>query len=170
MYSEATSMRRGTFPRAGAVRHEWVDVGSHCWGALFIQDDTGRVLVLPRAEGLRDMPHQETLPGAEEDKRRVESRLEEDEPVCVSGTVRALPELLTALRSGELVPPFPQETLNELLRLEREGKPLPCFFGADVEVAGMSYPVLFSKTMSTTRNLLLAGGGLVGAAVLFAAL
>lgn len=145
--------------------------GDNARGVFFIREGAGEALVAPtydsadinKAYASRTDEHYGEAPTIE---RRAEKHIAPGETVSVLGTPRPLPQFIQFLRLNTDVS-VPTDTLNELLRLEREGSQLLCFFGDGVERVSDQPPQDYEeRTRSGASTLvwlgaaLLAGGAL----------
>lgn len=167
---ELTEKTRGYELRARPYRE--VSAGGNAHGAFFIKEGAGEALVLPTfasADINKDFAEQER--DYYDETRMIEKRAEKHiatgETVSVLGTPRPLNELIHFLRGNTGVS-VPADMLGELLRLEKEGGSLLCFFGDGVERVSDQPPAEYAeRARSGGASLVWLGAALLAAGVLW---
>lgn len=148
------------------------NVGNNARGAFFIKEGGSEALVLPtfdsadinKAAVAGDREAGEDGGAAGE---RAERYIAPGETVSVLGTPRTLTEMVQFLRTNTDVS-VPTDMLGELLKREREGSSLLCFFGDGVERVSDQPPAEYAeRARSGGASLVWIGAGLLAAGVLW---
>jgi len=144
----------------------WQIIDQKPYGGFYVDDGTGKVLVLPRA-GCLDLLKPE-ITGASDgipmdsytrSTRRREQFIAAGEDVTVMGTPVPLGNLLGVLRGGVGLQ-LPPELMSELLALEKEKGPtaLLCLYGPGLNtVADASYEDYVASAKSSSSTYLQLG-------------
>lgn len=150
----------------GGRSSNWVIVEEKPYGGFYLDDGSGRALVLPGA-GCLDLLKPE-ITGASDGvpgdlytraTRRREQFIAAGEDVTVMGTPVPLGNLMGELRRGVGFQ-LPPDLMNELLALEKEKGPaaILCFFGPGLRtVTDASYEAYLSSAKSSSSTYLQIG-------------
>lgn len=148
------------------------NAGDNARGAFFIKEGGSEALVLPTfASADINKAFAERVDEHYGDALMIDKRAEKHiapgETVSVLGTPRTLAELVRFLRANSDVG-VPTDMLGELLKREREGGSLLCFFGDGVERVSDQPPAEYAeRARSGASSLVWLGAALLGAGLLW---
>lgn len=148
------------------------NAGDNARGVFFIKDGVSEALVMPTfgsADINKDFSEKvdEYYGDTQMIEKRAEKHIAPGETVSVLGTPRTLTELVRFLRQYSDAS-VPTDMLGELLRLEKEGRSLLCFFGDGVERVSDQPPQEYEeRARSKASTLVWLGAALLAAGLLW---